>query len=115
MAAIPDKLRCGASVVYMLLPSLARDWGCTEEALRQFLGDFQIPIVKHCNGGSYVSLFPLEAVLFYQGMPPGWSADTAGLPTTYMELAGLLYGAVTRDVIVKRVKALVREMKRTGT
>jgi hypothetical protein len=112
MAAIPDKLRCGASVIFLSLTGLCKDWGCSEEALRQYLDDFGIPVVEHCNGGLYVSLYPLESTMFLEGLPTGWQCDDRGLPTVHQELAGVLYGSLTRDVVINRVRALVRAMRK---
>jgi hypothetical protein len=110
--SVPDKLRCGASVIYLSLPSLCKDWQCPEAALRQYLDDFGIPIVTHPNGGEYVSLYPLESVMFLEGLPVGWQHDEAGLPTVHQELAGVLYGAATREIVKSRVRALVRAMRK---
>ena len=111
-STIPDKLRCGASVIYMNLQGLCKDWGCSEEALRAYLIDFGIPVVTHPNGGEYVSLYPLESTMFLEGLPAGWAHDDKGLPTAHMELAGLMYGGITRQMVITRVRALVRAMRR---
>ena len=112
MPRLPDTLRVGASVVFKWLPALAKDWGCSESALEDFLSEFGIPLVECPNGGWYVSLYPLETLLFQKGFPKGWQNDDPGLVRAHQELAGVLYGALTRDTIVKRVKALVRATRK---
>lgn len=107
----PDRIRIGASVTLLSVTGVAEDWGVTEKAIRTLLATLKLPLIKLPGGDKrYVSLFPLEQGLFELGMPEAFKGDRAYL-RTLQELAGVLYGTLTREVIRERVKAMAKTLR----
>lgn len=107
----PDRIKVGAGVILVSLDGLARDWGVPEGGVEHLLGTFTIPVIKLPGGDKrYVSLYSLEDALFEAGLPETFKGDTV-LVRTHHELAGVLYGTLSKEVIRERVKALAKSLR----
>jgi hypothetical protein len=113
----PDEIRIGASGVFRSVRSLAETiGGSTEDAFRM-LEWFEVPTFDVRSGGqSYFSLYALEVAMMSVGLPKAMK-ETPELFRTNMELAGVLYGTLRREIIRERVKKMFSALtnnKRTG-
>lgn len=107
----PDRIKLGAGVILVSLSGLARDWGVPEEGVEHLLAAFTIPVITLPGGDKrYVSLYSLEEALFEAGLPETFKGDTL-LVKAHHELAGVLYGTLTREVIRERVVALANAFR----
>lgn len=109
----PDRIKVGAGVILVSEDGLARDWGVSDLGMRKLLDSFGMPRIKPqgAAGGSkkrYVSLYALEHELFVAGLPEALKGERDMLTEAHHELAGLLYGTITKEVIRERVRALAR-------
>lgn len=110
----PDRIQIGASLVLVSLEGLAMMLGAPDtRQLEELLRAADIKRLKFPWGPKrYVSLFPLEMGLFQAGMPSGGytGTDASNMMVAYQELAGLLYGGLTRKAIADRTKELVKTL-----
>ncbi len=120
----PHRLKVGASVVLLSVPGLAQDWGISLDAMDRLLDKLQIPRVVpsgvqeggqeaadgHGDGMRYVSLWPLESALFRLGLPAALQGERT--IAAQMDIAGLLYGAVSKQVIRDRLRELAKDLRK---
>lgn len=113
MQAKPDKhppshLKLGAGAHYIRLDTLADLIGTTDQGVRKLIGALGLPIVHIPETGEarYVLSYALETAMFAIGMPKGVK-DGPGLLRAHQELAGVLYGSLTKEALRDRVKQLV--------
>lgn len=107
----PDRIKVGAGVIMVSICGLARDWGIPEEAMRKTIAFFRLKVLTPVPGGKqYVGLYPLESALFEASLPETFKGDTA-LVKAHHELAGVLYGTLSKEVIRERVKALAKALR----
>ena len=108
--AASDLVELGASVRLLPVPSLAAQFGVSERSVEGFLGHLGqygpgVKVVNGPNGIRYVSLFHLEEAvfnLFEDTTSPG------DLKMARRELAGVLYGTLTQEMIKQRVREIAR-------
>lgn len=111
----PHRIKVGAGVVLLSLDGVAADWGLPEKNVEHLLNLFKIPLIRLPGGRKrYISMYPLEDALFQLGLPETMKGDRA-LVTAHHELAGVLYGTLTKEVIRERVKILAKSLKFTLT
>jgi len=92
------------------LDGLSRDWGVPEKGVEGLLGALHIPVIKIPGGEKrYVSLYSLEDALFEAGLPDTFKGNAA-LVRAHHELAGVLYGTLTKEVIRERVVELAKAL-----
>jgi hypothetical protein len=107
----PHRIKVGAGVVLLSIEGLARDWGVPVSGIEHLMATFSIPAIKLPGGDTrYVSLYPLEMALFDAGLP-GVYKGTTELVKAHHELAGVLYGTLSREVIRERCKSLARSIR----
>jgi hypothetical protein len=108
----PHRIKVGAGVILLSVDGLAMDWGIPEDEVVRFLDFLEIPRMRFPSGEKrYVSLYPLETALFELGLPAAFKGDHVTV-RTHQELAGVLYGTLSREVIVERVKALAKALSK---
>ena len=108
MGQEPDRIHIGASVILISLPGLANTMGVTTGDVEKWVDALQVPKLRvPGNEKLYCSLYPLESALFALGMPESFKGDRK-LVLGCQELAGVLYGTLTREVIRERVKQLAK-------
>lgn len=107
----PDRIHIGAGVVFVSLCGLARDWGIEEKNVVRMMDKMELPRVIFDGGKKkYVSLYPMEDYFFHLGLPEAYKGDTL-LVKAHHELAGVLYGTLTKEVIRQRVKYLAKQLR----
>ena len=116
---IPPKPRfkIGVSCQYFAVEDLAATIGTSEKAIRGLCAGLEIPVLHfpgHPPEKGYVLLYALESALFGLGMNKKIRA-TEGLLRTHQELAGVMYGTLTKEALVKRVKMLAKELTEAGS
>jgi hypothetical protein len=91
---------------------LAADWGISERAVLNMCGKWELPVITpEPAGRSYVSLYALERALFEVGVPQTLRGDSS-LVRAHMELAGCLYGTITKELIRERCLELARALNK---
>lgn len=109
----PDRIKIGAGVILISLDGLAREWCITSRQVANMMNKMKLPLIMFPGGEKrYVSLYPLEDYFFEMGLPEAYKGDVA-LVKVHHELAGVLYGTLTKEVIRERCKAFSRTL-RTG-
>ena len=106
----PPHFRLGAGAHYTRIDVLADLLGSTEKGIRTLLTIFCIPIA-HFPGmaadSHYILTYAFESAMFNLGMPKKIK-ENADLLRVHQELAGVLYGSLTKEALRERVKLLVR-------
>jgi hypothetical protein len=119
MKAKPDKppppvLKLGAGAHYTRLDVLADTMGTTEKGIRTLLATLDLPIA-HFPGmadSRYVLTYAFESAIFALGMPKKIKED-ADLLRVHQELAGVLYGTLTKEALRERVRLLIKGLTST--
>lgn len=107
----PDRIKIGGGLILVSLEGLAKDWGITVKAVEKLLGALKIPTIKMPDHPvRYISLFSLENELFTLALPEALR-NQKELARLNLELAGVLYGTLTKEVIRERVKGLAKTLK----
>jgi hypothetical protein len=102
----PDRIQVGSSVILISVSGLARYWGVSEKSVTALLATFSIPTIRFPGGEKrYVSLYSLEMALFVAGLPQTEKV-TPTLRDAHLQLAGVLYGTLSKEVIHDRVRKL---------
>lgn len=110
----PDKIKVGAGVIFLSITGLSRDWGISEVNVLKMMDMMSIPRVVFPGGKKkYVSLYPVEEYMFNMGLPEAYKGDTVFVKAHH-ELAGCLYGTLTKEVIRERCLALSKGLRRKG-
>lgn len=116
MQAKPDKhspphLKLGAGAHYTRLDYLANLMGTTDEGIKKLIGALGLPVIHIPATGEarYILTYALETAMFALGMPKGIK-DDPGLLRAHQELAGVLYGSLTKEALRDRVKSLVKTL-----
>jgi hypothetical protein len=90
--------------------------GCTVKGLCTLLSTLgEIPRIHFPGTGDteYVLTYAFESALFNLGMPKG-IREKPDLCRVHQELAGVLYGTLTREALIERVKLLVSSLTSAG-
>lgn len=118
MKAKPDKspppiLKLGAGAHWTRLDVLADMMGTTEKGIRTLLASFPDPLpIAHFPGmaeSRYVLTYAFESAMFALGMPKKIK-EQADLLRVHQELAGVLYGTLTKEALRERVKMLIKNL-----
>ena len=107
----PPCIKIGAGAHYIRLDMLADLMGTTEKGLRTLISILGLPIA-HFPGMTesyYVLAYAFESALFALGMPKD-IREQPDLLRVHQELAGVLYGSLTKEVIRERVKMLAKTL-----
>ncbi len=107
----PHRIKIGAGVILVSLDGLAVDWGITVDGVEHMLNALELPRIKFPGGEKrYVGLYGLEDALFELGLPDTFKGNRA-LVRAHHELAGVLYGTLSREVIRERCLMLAKTLK----
>lgn len=114
MQVKPDKppppiLKLGAGAHYIRLDVLADTMGTTDKGIRTLLSTLELPIA-HFPGMSdsrYVLVYAFETSMFALGMPKKIK-ESPDLLRVHQELAGVMYGTLTKEALRERVMALIK-------
>ncbi len=108
----PPHFRLGAGAHYTRIDVLADLLGSTEKGIRTLLAIFGLPIA-HFPGmaadSHYILTYAFESAMFNLGMPKKIK-ENADLLRVHQELAGVLYGTLTKEALRERVKLLVKTL-----
>lgn len=107
----PPCIKIGAGAHYIRLDMLTDLMGTTEKGLRTLIAILGIPIA-HFPGmteSNYILAYAFESALFALGMPKA-IREQPDLLRVHQELAGVLYGTLTKEVIRDRVKLLAKSL-----
>lgn len=109
----PHRIKVGAGLIMVSLDGLALDWGVPDKGILALLATFAIPLITIPGGDKqYVSLYSLETALFEAGLPTAFQGDQT-LVRCHQELAGVLYGTLSKEVIRERCKSLASALRRS--
>lgn len=109
----PHRMKIGGGLILISLDGLAQDWQVTERAVERVLGVLRVPtITMPDHPKRYVNLYALEYSLFEIGLPEAMRGSKE-MATMHHELASVVYGTLTKEVIRERCKTLAKTM-RTG-
>lgn len=112
----PPHFRLGAGAHYTRLDVMADLLGSTEKGIRTLLSIFDIPIA-HFPGmaadSHYILTYAFESSMFSLGMPKKIK-ENPDLLRVHQELAGVMYGSLTKEALRERVKMLVRTLTSDG-
>lgn len=111
----PTHLKLGAGADYTRLDVLANLMGTTEKGIRTLLGVLKLPIA-HFPGMAdsyYVLTYAFESSMFALGMPSAIK-ESPDLLRVHQELAGVLYGTLTKEALRERVKQMVQTLTSAG-
>lgn len=103
----PPYMKLGAGAHYTRIDVLADLMGTTDKGIRHLVSLLGLPIA-HFPGmaeSHYVLTYAFESALFALGMPKA-IREQEGLLRVHQELAGVLYGSLSKEVIRDRVKML---------
>ena len=107
----PSRVHIGAGTVLIGVDETADSMfriGVPE--FKRLLGLLDIPVLI-VGGKEYFSLYALEASLFALGMPTQIAEDPNVL-SMHHQMAGVMYGALRREAIWKRVEQLAKDIKK---
>ncbi len=112
----PSILKLGAGAHYTRLDVLADMMGTTEKGIRTLLATLELPIAHFPGMGDsrYVLTYAFESAMFALGMPKKIK-ENADLLRVHQELAGVLYGTLTKEALRERVRLLVKGLTSTDT
>lgn len=106
MAHESDLIELGASVRLLPLPALASMFGINQQSVMGFLGHLNgVRVLNGPNGVQYVSMFHLEEALFNLFEHP---LDPKELRVARRELAGVLYGGLSYEMLRTRVREIAK-------
>ncbi len=111
----PPYMKLGAGAHYTRLDVLADTMSTTDKGIRNLVGLLGLP-VAHFPGmeeSSYVLTYAFESALFALGMPKA-IREQPDLLRVHQELAGVLYGSLSKEVIRERVKLLAKTLTSSG-
>lgn len=111
----PPCIKIGAGAHYIRLDMLADLVGTTDKGIRNLIGLLGLPVV-HFPGmteSHYVLAYAFESALFALGMPKA-IREQPDLLRVHQELAGVLYGSLSKEVIRERVKLLAKTLTSAG-
>lgn len=99
-------MKVAPASAYVSLEELMDAFGIDEKHVRSLLSVLGVPLV-HFPGGEarYVLLYALDMALFNLGLPKVIK-ESPDLARVHHELAGVLYGTLTKEVIRERVMVL---------
>lgn len=106
------RFKIGASAVYVQVGELARILGVEERHVKALCAVFPDPIPMVSLPGQhehYILLYALETALFALGLPKAQRDDPV-LARAHQELAGLLYGGLTKQALATRVELLAKTL-----
>lgn len=111
----PTHIKLGAGAHYTRLDVLADLLGTTEKGIRTLLAVFKLPVVHLPGTGDsrYILTYGFESAMFSLGMPEKIK-EKADLLRVHQELAGVLYGVLTKEALRERVKLLVSQLTSSG-
>lgn len=111
----PPCIKIGAGAHYTRLDVLADLMGTTDKGIRHLIGLLGLP-VAHFPGmdeSHYILTYAFESAMFTLGMPQ-LIKDTPDLLRVHQELAGVLYGTLSKEVLRERVKLLAKTLTLAG-
>lgn len=85
--------------------------GTTVEGVHRLLGALGVPTVHFPGHGDerYVLTYALESTLFALGMPKAIK-ERPDMIRLHQELAGVLYGTLTKEALRERVAGLIKTL-----
>lgn len=108
----PHRIKVGAGVIMLSMDGIAADWGVSLRAIHNIVKNWQLPTFTPEKGGkSYVSLYSLETALFEALLPRTFQGDHEFVKAHH-ELAGCLYGTMTKEIIRERCMQLASQLKK---
>lgn len=111
----PDRINIGASVRQVSLDAVATTFGMTGAEAETLCRALKVPLVAFPGSPKrYINLYAIETALFEIGMPPQIRNDPA-LLRVHQELAGAMYGATTRAILMRRIRGLANQLKKSLT
>ncbi len=111
----PPQFKLGAGAHYTRIDVLADMLGCSEKGIRSLFAIFEIPVC-HFPGMAdsyYVLTYAFESAMFNLGMPKGVQGSS-DLLRVHQELAGVLYGTLTKEALKERVKKMIKQLTSPG-
>lgn len=108
----PPYIKLGAGAHYTRLDVLADLMGTTEKGVRHLvslLGGIPIAHFPGMAESHYVLTYAFESALFALGMPKA-IREQPDLLRVHQELAGVLYGSLSKEVLRERVKLLAKAL-----
>lgn len=111
----PPHLRLGAGAHYTRIDVLADLMGTTEKGIRTLCSILELPIAHFPGTGDarYILTYAFESALFNLGMPKKIK-EKPDLLRVHQELAGVLYGSLTREALKERVILLAKSLTSAG-
>ena len=108
----PHRIKVGASEIMISVDGIAADWGIQEASVIRLCAKFGLPLITPEPGGKrYVGLYPFESALFEAHLPEAFRGDQT-LVRSHMELAGVIYGHTTAQMIRERVLAIAKGLRK---
>lgn len=112
----PPFLKIGAGAHYTRLDILGDILGATEEGVRSLCATFGLPLC-HFPGmaadARYVLTYAFESAMFELGLPKKIK-ERPDLVRVHQELAGVLYGSLTKEALRERVIQLAKVLTSSG-
>lgn len=104
-------MKLGAGAHYTRVDVLADLMGATEEGVRHLVALLGLPLAHFPGMGEsqYVLTYAFESAMFNLGMPKP-IRDQPDLLRVHQELAGVLYGSLSKEVLRERVKLLAKTL-----
>ena len=91
---------------------IAADWGISLKAVMNMAQKWGLKLfTPEPEGKRYVSLYALESALFEATIPNTFRGDRQFV-RAHQELAGVLYGTLTKEVIRERCMQLASQLKK---
>lgn len=95
----------------MSIEALAEDWKVPVRSVERIVGMLKMPFIRWPETEiRYVNLFALEYGLFELTMPRALQGERKLMREVH-QVAALLYGTLTKEVIRDRVRKLAKEMR----
>lgn len=96
-----DRIKVGASVVLISLEGVAAALGTSVEEAEGLVQAWGlVPVYVTPGTKRYVNMYALESFMFAASLPSGMREKASA----HQELAGVLYGAIQKEVIERRVR-----------
>ena len=107
-------MKLGAGAHYTRLDVLANLMGATEKGVRSLVAIFGIPLVSPSSvSAQYVLTYAFESAMFNIGMPKK-IRENPDLLRVHQELAGVLYGSLTKEALKNRVLLMTKTLTSSG-
>lgn len=102
--------KIGTAAAYIQVGEIARLLGVEEKQAKALCGLLKVPMLSFPGQADhYVLIYALEKELFRLGLPVK-ERDDPVLVHTHLELASLMYGTLTKEVLKERVALLAKAL-----